>query len=593
MAALRLFLEVFGRFRWLLAAGASLLVLEGLLSAVSVVMVAPVIDLFLSPNLGQASALTRRVAALMASAGLSVSLGTVVGVFIGFQLLKNGFAIGVRHGLVRIRFTVLRELLLGTFEDFLRARWLFFAVSRQGTLLNTLQREMETVGSAIGLVTLLIASSIQLGFYLAVPLGISWRVTAVSVATALVLAAPFVLLGTLYYRLGKRGTATANEVSSVLQESLGLAKVILGFGHEQGRVHALARAFDAHRRVAHRFHTLQAATPLAYEPLGIIVLIVTVLAGRAFGIPLAETAVMLWALRNCMPLLSQILTQKNGLAHFAPSYEQIRELRRQARAMRQISGTRPFTGFHDRIILERMTFRYPDLEPVLQDVTVQIPKGAMVAIVGESGAGKSTLVDLLMGFHEPTGGRVTVDGVPLVAFDIHTYRQCIGYVPQESVLFNLSIRDNLRWGKPSATDEEIREACRQANAEEFITRLPDGYDTLVGDRGVRLSGGQCQRVALARAILRKPELLILDEATSSLDSHSERLIQQAMEMLAKDTTVIVIAHRLATIVNAHRIYVLQRGRMIEEGTYQTLVQQHGHFSRMTQLQFLEVAASPG
>jgi ATP-binding cassette subfamily B protein len=355
-------------------------------------------------------------------------------------------------------------------------------------------------------------------------------------------------------------------------------------------VRELARIFDVHERVACKALTLQAATPLMYEPCGVLVLIVTVLAGQSFGIPLSEVAVLLWALRVCIPLLGSLTTQKNSLLNFVPSYEQITSLRRRARELTQRSGERPFTTFASGIAVEHLTFAYPGHAPVLVDVTLSIPKGKMVAFVGESGVGKSTLIDLLMGFHEPTAGRILVDGVPLQDFDISSYRQRLGYVPQESVLFNMSIRDNLRWACDAATDADIQNACRQANAEEFIERFPDGYETIVGDRGVRLSGGQCQRVALARAILRKPEVLVLDEATSALDTHSERLIQQAIETVAKGTTVIVIAHRLSTIVNADYVYVLHEGRIVEEGTYQALVRQDGHFSRMTQMQLLESAA---
>lgn len=214
----------------------------------------------------------------------------------------------------------------------------------------------------------------------------------------------------------------------------------------------------------------------------------------------------------------------------------------------------------------------------------------MVAVVGESGAGKSTLIDVVMGFNEPSGGRIAVDGGDLGDVDVVSYRRRIGYVPQESVLFNLSIRENLRWANEEATEAEIREACRQANAMEFIERFPEGLDTVVGERGVRLSTGQCQRVALARAILRRPQLLVLDEATSALDTLSERLIQQAIERVARDTTVVVIAHRLSTITNADYIYVLQRGQVVEEGTYADLVARDGHFTRMTQLQVLEARA---
>jgi ABC-type multidrug transport system fused ATPase/permease subunit len=272
-----------------------------------------------------------------------------------------------------------------------------------------------------------------------------------------------------------------------------------------------------------------------------------------------------------------------------PSYEQVKNLQHQARELEQRSGELLFSGFHQEIAVEDLTFEYPGHKPTLMDVNLRIPKAKMIAVVGESGAGKSTLIDMIMGFNEPLSGRVTFDGVPLERFDIKSYRQRIGYVPQDSILFNMTIRDNLRWANEAATDEEIKQACRQANADEFIERFPDGYDVLVGDRGVRLSGGQCQRVALARAILRKPDLLILDEATSSLDTKSERLIQQAIENIARETTVVVIAHRLSTITNADYVYVLHKGRIVEEGTYKELVRKQGHFSRMTQMQALEAA----
>jgi ATP-binding cassette subfamily B protein len=411
-------------------------------------------------------------------------------------------------------------------------------------------------------------------------------------AAALLFAVPFLLLGRVSYRLGRLNTSTGNEFSAIIQEGLSLAKVTLGFGNQHKTVADLGRAFDAHRRVTLKSQTLLVATPLMYEPLAMLVLVIAVISARAVAVPLSEMAVILWALRNSVPLLGVVATQRNSLATFFPSYEQLRELRRQARVLRQTSGARPFDGFRDQIALENVSFAYPGQEPALSRVTVRIPRGRMVALVGESGAGKSTLVDLVMGLHEPTSGTVTIDGVPLQEIDIDGYRHSIGYVPQESVLFNTTIRDNLRWAKDTATDAEIREACRRANAEEFIERFLDGYDTVVGDRGVRLSGGQCQRIALARAILRKPELLILDEATSSLDTHSERLIQQAIEAIARETTVLVIAHRLSTIVNAHYVYVLQGGVVVEEGTYLTLMRQAGYFSRMTQMQTLEAAGRP-
>lgn len=582
--------DLFRKFPLLLGGNTIVLVVQSLIGTVSIFTVAPVIDFFISPDLQNASPITRQAAAIMRSIGLPMTLGSFLSVFLAFQFFKNGFTLFTRHCLLRTKYAVLRALIIGTFEDFFRARWLFFSSSKQGTILNTFVREISIVGDAFGAMALYFASLLQVIFYLAVPFYISWQVTSLSLATALLLAWPFLLLGKVNYRLGKLNTSTANEVVAVIQESLGLVKVILGFGNQHKSLHDLERAFEAHRNATLKSQTLGLATPLMYEPLVTLVLVIALFAAQRFGLALSEMAVLLWALRNSIPSVGDLALQRNSLANFFPSYEQIQSLKQRAGELQQRSGELLFTGFRREIAVENLTFAFPGHEPTLADINLQIPKGRMVALVGESGAGKSTLIDMIMGFNEPLSGRITFDGVPLQRFDINSYRRRIGYVPQDSILFNMTIRDNLRWAKETAADAEIQEACRQANAKEFIERFPAGYDTLVGDRGVRLSGGQCQRIALARAILRKPELLILDEATSSLDTYSERLIQQAIETIAKETTVIVIAHRLSTIVHADYVYVLQMGRIVEEGTYQELVRKEGHFSRMMQMQALEVTA---
>ena len=582
--------DLFRKFPFLLAGNTIVLVVQSLIGTVSIFTVAPVIDFFINPDLRNASPITRQAAAMMRSIGLPMTLGTFLSVFLAVQFFKNGFTLFARHCLLRTKYAVLRALMVGTFEDFLHARWLFFSSSKQGTILNTFVREISMVGDAFGAMALYFASLLQVIFYLAVPFYISWQVTSLSLATALLLAWPFLLLGRVNYRLGKLNTSTANEVVAVIQESLSLVKVVLGFGNQYKSVHNLAAAFDAHRNTTLKSQTLGLATPLMYEPLATLVLVIALFAAQHFGLALSEMAVLLWALRNSIPTVGDLALQRNSLANFFPSYEQIQALKQRARELRQQSGELPFTGFRREIAVENLTFTFPGHEPTLADIDLRIPKGKMVALVGESGAGKSTLIDMIMGFNEPLSGQITFDGVPLQRFDINSYRRRIGYVPQDSVLFNMTVRDNLRWAKESATDAEIQEACRQANAKEFIERFPAGYDTVVGDRGVRLSGGQCQRLALARAILRKPELLILDEATSSLDTYSERLIQQAIETIAKETTVIVIAHRLSTIVNADYVYVLHMGRVVEEGMYRELVRKEGQFSRMMQMQALEITA---
>ena len=229
-------------------------------------------------------------------------------------------------------------------------------------------------------------------------------------------------------------------------------------------------------------------------------------------------------------------------------------------------------------------FGYDANELVLEQISLTIPRGQTVALVGGSGAGKSTLADLIPRFYDPTKGKILLDGLDLREFDINSLRQRVSVVSQNTFIFNASVRDNIAYAMATVDEAAIREAARFANALEFIEQMPEGFDTQLGDRGVRLSGGQRQRIAIARALLRNPDILILDEATSALDSVSERLIQQSLEQLSVGRTVIAVAHRLSTIMKADKVVVLEKGRIVEQGTYQQLLQQRGQLWQYHQMQ---------
>jgi ABC-type multidrug transport system fused ATPase/permease subunit len=587
MRIILFFIEVFRKFRFLVISNILLLIIVGILDAASIITVAPVVDLMIHAGSNNLSTITIKITGILKNMGIPITLLSLMIVFLVCNILRSIFFILSKYFILSTRIKVIRGIMLGTFEDFFNSQWYFFSSNSQGILINTFSREIATVAEALGAMAGFFANVIQILFYFAVPFYLTWKVSTVSLISALICVTPLFLLGRLSYNLGSKITSTANQLTSVITESLSSAKVILGYGNQQKIITNLSKAFDRHYKVYQKASTLESSIPIIYFPLGMVCLVTTLLYSRAIGVPLSVTIAVLYSLMKSVPLIGELSKARNSLEIFYPSYEQIKRLRENAKQLKQITGQKLFQNISHGILFENVSFAYPGCKNVLDNINAKIPKGKMIAFVGESGAGKSTFIDMLMGFYKPSTGIIKIDDIPIEDFDIYSWRQKIGYVPQEGLLFNTSIRDNLLWSNNEVSESDIFNACRLARAHEFIQKCVNGYDTIVGDRGVRLSGGEIQRIALARAILRKPELLILDEATSSLDSNSEQMIQQSIETIAKYTTIVVIAHRLSTIKNADYVYVLSDGKIAEEGNYKELINQGGFFAQMVQKQMLD------
>ena len=312
-----------------------------------------------------------------------------------------------------------------------------------------------------------------------------------------------------------------------------------------------------------------------------------VMAGRITAGHLGQTVVYVIILASAFAVLGEVY---GDLLRAAGATERLMELLDAQAPIRSPAqpARAPDAAAGSALAFEHVRFHYPSRpdHPALGDFSLTVAPGETVALVGPSGAGKSTVFQLLLRFYDPQAGDITLDGVPIRRLALSDLRQHIGIVPQEAVIFSANAMENIRYGKPGASDEEVRTAARAAFADEFIGRLPEGYDTFLGERGVRLSGGQRQRIAIARAMLKNPPLLLLDEATSALDAESERMVQAALESAMRGRTTLVIAHRLATVQKASRIVVLEQSRIVEQGTHAQLVARGGVYARLAELQFV-------
>lgn len=520
----------------------------------------------------------------------------VIGVFLAFMtFLKTGAYFLSSATIIPIRTGIVRDIRNQIYQKINSLSLSFFSEERKGDIIARMSGDVQEVENSImSSLDMLFKNPILILFYFITLICISWQLTLFTI----LFVPPF---GWFMGVVGKKlkahsieAQALWSDTMSMVEETLGGLRIIKAFCAEEKMNKRFNQVNSSYRDNIMRVNIRQQMAHPMSEFLGTILIVVVLWFGgilvldygRIDGPTIIFYLVMLYSIINPLKEFSKASYNiPKGLA----SMERIDKILQAEVEIKDKETPEHISSFEHQIEFRHVSFAYTDrksaeLVYVLKDINLVIPKGKTVALVGQSGSGKSTMVDLIPRYYDVQEGEVLIDGINVKDLAVHDLRMLIGNVNQEAILFNASFKDNIRFGKTDATDEDIANAAKIANAYEFITKSEHGFDTNIGDRGGRLSGGQRQRVSIARAILKNPPILILDEATSALDTESERLVQDALEKLMKTRTTVAVAHRLSTIKHADEICVLHEGKIVERGTHDELIRKDGYYKKLHDMQ---------
>ena len=508
--------------------------------------------------------------------------------------LKTACYFGSSAVMIPIRTGVVKRLRMEIYNKILALPLGFFSEEKKGDIIARMSGDVQEVENSVaGSLEMLIKNPILILIYFVALIAISWQMTAFTI-----IFAPLMIwaMGVIGKNLKRQSLDVQNlwsDVMSQVEETLGGLRVVKAFIAEKKMSARFDGVTEAMRKKTSRVSMRQALAHPVSEFLGTVLITIALFFGGTLilkGNSIIDAPIFIYYMVILYSIINPI--KDFSKASYAipkgmASMERINKILDAENNITEVSSPVALNGFNDRISFEHVGFRYPDgSKMILSDICLDIPKGKTIAIVGASGAGKTTLVDLIPRFYDPIDGAIKIDGVPVKEVGISSLRGLIGNVNQESILFNDTIFNNIAFGVEGATMESVIEAAKIANAHDFIMEKEGGYQFVIGDRGVKLSGGQRQRISIARAILKNPPILILDEATASLDTESEKIVQEALDRLMSTRTTVAIAHRLSTIRSADEIIVMDGGKIVERGTHDELISLNGHYRKLNDMQAL-------
>lgn len=570
-----------------------LMAVVGLAEGFTVVLITPLLEFAFGEtdtvdDSGILPAITSWVIKTLATYHISPSLEVILFLIV-FIFAIQGI---VRFIQLRIQWKLLEKyektIIHELFLEFMNTSWNFFVTHKVGHLLNLLGVETRRATAAFQFTLQALAQMFVVLFYVIISLLTSWKITVLGFILG---GCASLFLKKFMGKMEEYGAKTShsnNAFQAISLDMLSGAKLLKSSSTEPKALKMVDAIAKEKVHLGYQTQMNGSMIPSFYLPLVMSMLSgVMYLAITYWGATLPTIIVFVYIFYRLIPVASALHGSYELALTYIPSLEYIEKLKKYAHDHREISGNIQFTSLQKTIVFDRVNLSYGnDDHYALKNVSFTIHRGETIAFVGASGSGKTSIVDLLLGLFTPTSGSIMIDGIPLNNYALSSWRQKVGYLYQDTFLFHASIRDNVTWMVDSASEDHLREALRIAYADEFVREMPKNIKTVIGDRGAKLSGGQRQRIALARLLIKNPEIIIFDEAMSALDSDSEEKITNALYQVLKDKTKIIISHRLSTIKDADRIYVIESGEIAEYGTWDELMAKGGRLARLNQKQII-------
>ena len=467
----------------------------------------------------------------------------------------------------------------------------YFTQKRSGELVSRITNDVKLIENAVSYaLTDLVYQSFQVISFALLTFLINWKMALISIVVLPMVMIPVIAVGKMLRKLSKRSQEKMADINSLLVENFTGVRIVRAFCAEARELERFKRQNHDYYKIAMKSIKRMLILGNVTELIGVaMALFIIYYSGRQVmegALSFGAFALFMAALLSLIKPFKKLSQVSSIMQQAVAASSRIYEVLDTPPSIKEDPNALELADFKNDIVFEDVWFRYAE-QDILKGVSMRVKKGSVLAVVGPSGTGKTTLVDLVPRFYDPRAGRIMIDGIDIKKLKLCSLRRLIGIVTQETILFNDTIKNNILYGKPEASEQQIEEAAKSAYAHDFIKYLPQGYDTIIGDRGTKLSGGERQRIAIARALLKNPPILILDEATSQLDTESERIVQEALNKLITGRTTLVIAHRLSTVKGAGLIVVLDKGRIVEQGSHQELLSKGGLYQKLYSMQEIE------